>query len=529
MKRAFIVLSLYLLVGAAMYFAATNFPNDSGAHQWLNILGILGMGVPCILLIGLGFILPHEFGHIFVGQRLGFRLGFLRVLGFSWFCHSGKDKWDWDFEFFPPTWRVLFKKNPTVQEIRMVLVAGPISSLIMAALFSPFLFFESTKAFGMIAAGGNLLYAFGSILGSDQDPTDGRLFRQSFKDPEKSVKMVKKHYDDLAAWLRPSGYELAPYEETADPKNNCAQHLYWYWKLMDAGKVLESEPHIHAALQIAAENPIVHDSIVQCCYEAAVFYRRFVPNPALALLADRLCIELDPDNDKAILVKAAKLWTEGDKAEANRLWEEYGKGYSLSHSDLGSQVHGRDWFIRLRTEDMVFETNRLYARPWALDDVESAFDIYRKPEVNQYLGRNPKSLETIEEARAMLERWVANQAKRPVGQGTWALVRKDDEKIIGTIMCKDLPNGELEPSGEIEIGWHLDPEAWGYGYATEAGLAVAEYGFKKDPNLSRVLAVVYPENNASKKVASKVGMTHLGISSDYYGMELDLFELKRPE
>ncbi len=177
---------------------------------------------------------------------------------------------------------------------------------------------------------------------------------------------------------------------------------------------------------------------------------------------------------------------------------------------------------------MVFETPRLYARSWTLDDVDAAFDIYRKPEVNRYLGRNPKSLETIEEAQAMLERRVANQAKRPAGQGTWALMRKADEKIIGTIMCKDLPNGELDPSREIEIGWHLDPEAWGYGYATEAGSAVAEYGFRMDPNLPRVLAVVYPENIASQNVAKKVGMTHLGISSDYYGMELELFELKRP-
>ena len=198
------------------------------------------------------------------------------------------------------------------------------------------------------------------------------------------------------------------------------------------------------------------------------------------------------------------------------------------HHDLGSQVHGRDWFIRLRTEDLVFETERLYARPWGLNDVEVAFDIYRKPEVNRYLGRNPKSLETIEEAQAMLERWVANQSKRPAGQGAWALVRKEDEKIIGTIMCKALPNAELDPSGEIEIGWHLDPEAWGYGYATEAGLAVAEYGFRMDPNLSRVLAVVYQENEASQKVAKNVGMTHLGLSSEYYGMELELFELMRP-
>ena len=39
---------------------------------------------------------------------------------------------------------------------------------------------------------------------------------------------------------------------------------------------------------------------------------------------------------------------------------------------------------------------------------------------------------------------------------------------------------------------------------------------------------VYPENAASQKVAQKIGMSHLGKSSEYYGVELELFELKRP-
>ncbi|MGW4898736.1 GNAT family N-acetyltransferase [Kitasatospora sp. NPDC004240] len=33
-------------------------------------------------------------------------------------------------------------------------------------------------------------------------------------------------------------------------------------------------------------------------------------------------------------------------------------------------------------------------------------------------------------------------------------------------MLLPLPDGD----GEVEVGWHLHPEAWGQGYATVAGL-----------------------------------------------------------
>ena len=529
MKRALFVLLSYLLAGLALFFASSLFPVESSIHQWLRFFGMAGMGVPAVLSSILLVGLPHELGHIFVGRRLGYEFYGLGIMGVSWFKYGLVSRWSMKLSIEPVGHRILVKKDFTISELRLVLVAGPVASVTIAALLTPLFFFPATHTVGLIAVNANLIYGLASALPSDSYNTDGTFLLLSYKDPNRLSRLTRGHYDRVAQWLRPSGYNLEPVKVTKDPNNNCYQNLNWYWTHLDSGNIVEAEPYIREALNIAKEHPNPSQYIIESCYEAAVFYRRFFPDYELAEIAGTLSEELDPKNEKHILVDGAKQWVLGNKSEAIRLWNTFEKNYLAKYPDLGSQVHGRDWFIRLRTEDMVFETDRLYARPWSVDDVEAAFEIYRKPEVNRYLGRNPKSLETTEEAQEMLERWVANQAKRPVGQGTWALVRKEDEKIIGTIMCKALPNAEREPSGEIEIGWHLDPEAWGYGYATEAGLAVAEYGFKKDPNLPRVLAVVYPENTASKKVASKVGMTHLGLSSDYYGMELELFELKRPE
>jgi RimJ/RimL family protein N-acetyltransferase len=94
----------------------------------------------------------------------------------------------------------------------------------------------------------------------------------------------------------------------------------------------------------------------------------------------------------------------------------------------------------------------------------------------------------------------------------------------------------------VEIGWHLNPDHWGFGYATEAGqgvialalgpgpaeLAAADLaGRPARPPLDRVLAVVDPDNVRSQAVCRRLGMTHLGQTDQYYGLTLELFELAR--
>jgi RimJ/RimL family protein N-acetyltransferase len=183
----------------------------------------------------------------------------------------------------------------------------------------------------------------------------------------------------------------------------------------------------------------------------------------------------------------------------------------------------------LRIHDMIFETDRLYARSWTLDDAEALYEIYRNPEVVQFLGATPKTTDSVEEAKSDLEQWLLAKARQSEGHDEWAIVRKEDQKVIGNIMCKSLPNNEKKPSGELEIGWHLGREYWHMGYASEAARAIAEYGFRVNPAIPRLLALVYSANVASQKVARNIGMEHLGLSSNYYGVELEVFELKRRE
>ena len=47
-------------------------------------------------------------------------------------------------------------------------------------------------------------------------------------------------------------------------------------------------------------------------------------------------------------------------------------------------------------------------------------------------------------------------------------MRKDDDAVIGTVLLVPLTRTDGEACDIYEIGWHLHPEAWGQGYATES-------------------------------------------------------------
>jgi RimJ/RimL family protein N-acetyltransferase len=64
------------------------------------------------------------------------------------------------------------------------------------------------------------------------------------------------------------------------------------------------------------------------------------------------------------------------------------------------------------------------------------------------------------------------------------------------------------------IGYCLNKRYWGQGIATEAALALVDFGFKK-LNLHRIYATVDPENLASASVLQKSGMQYEGRFRDH--------------
>ncbi|MFQ4148802.1 GNAT family N-acetyltransferase [Arthrobacter sp. LAPM80] len=174
----------------------------------------------------------------------------------------------------------------------------------------------------------------------------------------------------------------------------------------------------------------------------------------------------------------------------------------------------------------VISTERLALRPWEDSDVDFVFDLYSRWVVQRFIGTQPAVMDSRTQAIERVQRF--KDLDHPV-HGIWAITRKEDSQPVGTLLLKPIPaSGEepLQPSNDVEIGWHLHPDHWGNGYASEAATAVLEHAFAA--GLEHVVAVTNPANEASQSVCRRIGMEHQGQSEKYYNDKCELFLVKNP-
>lgn len=180
---------------------------------------------------------------------------------------------------------------------------------------------------------------------------------------------------------------------------------------------------------------------------------------------------------------------------------------------------------------VVVETERLVVRPWTAEPADLAwiYDTYSRPEVMRHFGSGSQPLTAPEQAADMLGRWAA-RGSGDGWYGIWAVESRATGQLVGTTMIKQLPGlDDRTLTDDIEVGWHLHPDSWGRGYATEAARALIAREWAHT-GTELIHAVVGPENEASKAVARRLGMTYVGRRTDWYGgEEVDTFVLRRPE
>jgi RimJ/RimL family protein N-acetyltransferase len=172
---------------------------------------------------------------------------------------------------------------------------------------------------------------------------------------------------------------------------------------------------------------------------------------------------------------------------------------------------------------MVYETQRLVVREWTEEpaDLARIFDTYSRWEVARWLGATPRAMASLDEALPAVRRWHELFTNTQHRYGAWAIEVRETGTVAGTVLFKELPNGD----GEVEVGWHLHSDSWGHGYATEAARGAVERGFAA--GLTEVFAVVYPDNTASLAVCRRLGMAPLGLTTKWYGVTCEAFRLRR--
>jgi RimJ/RimL family protein N-acetyltransferase len=62
---------------------------------------------------------------------------------------------------------------------------------------------------------------------------------------------------------------------------------------------------------------------------------------------------------------------------------------------------------------------------------------------------------------------------------------------------------ELLPA--VEVGWRLDPDVWGLGYASEGATAALQQGFER-LGLEEICSIPQTGNAASSQVCERLGM-----------------------
>ena len=176
---------------------------------------------------------------------------------------------------------------------------------------------------------------------------------------------------------------------------------------------------------------------------------------------------------------------------------------------------------------MRLETERLLLRPLTLDDLDDMARFLSDPETMRFIGVG--GTRTRAQAQATLE-WMIETLEQQ-GFGHLAAERKDDGVLVGrsglnvwnptnwTITRLDEAQGPVE----IEIAYLFGRQHWGHGYATEAASAIRDWAFA-NLDLERLIALIYPENVRSIRVAEKLGMQPAG-DADLAGNQLVVYEL----
>ena len=143
------------------------------------------------------------------------------------------------------------------------------------------------------------------------------------------------------------------------------------------------------------------------------------------------------------------------------------------------------------------ETSRLILDALTPEDAKFTLQILNDRDFIHYVA--DRGIRTEAGARDYLvERVMASYQTH--GFGMAAVRLKDSGETIG--MCGLVKRDSLQ---HVDIGYAFLPEVRGKGYASEAALATVEMA-REDLGLSRLVAIIHPDNKPSRALAEKIGM-----------------------
>ena len=143
------------------------------------------------------------------------------------------------------------------------------------------------------------------------------------------------------------------------------------------------------------------------------------------------------------------------------------------------------------------ETENLLLRPFNDVDIHDFSSMRDSREVRTALRISDDG--GLSEAFNVMAAWLGQWELR--GTGHWALEEKNSGQFVGT---SGLHRPERNDWPGVEVGWTLNPDYWGRGYATEAGAAAVRYGFDQ-LKVDKLFSCILLDNYRSQAVAKRLG------------------------
>ncbi|MBD0413923.1 GNAT family N-acetyltransferase [Oryzicola mucosus] len=156
----------------------------------------------------------------------------------------------------------------------------------------------------------------------------------------------------------------------------------------------------------------------------------------------------------------------------------------------------------------IIETDRLILRPFREGDAVDLFAYLRAPTATCFL-----SLKLADLAEAEIE-----VKKRALDEGSVAICLKQTGQVIGDLFGGGA--GEDEDAATTSVGWNLNPQFGGQGYAFEAARALLDHLFRAK-GFRRLYAYVEDHNKPSQRLCEKLCMRREGVFVEFVSFTKD--------
>ncbi len=166
--------------------------------------------------------------------------------------------------------------------------------------------------------------------------------------------------------------------------------------------------------------------------------------------------------------------------------------------------HGIPWDI--------LETKRTYIREFCMEDFEDLCNLYAKDHVTDFIEPLYPRQQELDYQQTYIEKIYGFY-----GFGMWLVFDKETNKLIGRA---GIEYREPCEEGQVELGYVIDPDFQGRGYATEVCKAIISYT-RDVLEMKSILCRVNVANDVSKHLLENLGFEK-SVKKDEEIFELSL-------